>query len=740
VEKEALALGTDTILRVAISAPLRRLFDYLPAAGGKPAVPGGRVRVPFGRTSQVGIVAELANSSELPVSRLRRVQQVIDTAPLLQEADIALLRWAARYYAHPVGDVFAAALPALLRRGREATSTVRMLCATAEAADLDLSGLAQRAPRQAAILTHLLDEPIDAASAPEQIGAGWIDPFRRLVARGLAGEKIIDLATSPRRSRVIQAGPDLTAAQRAAVDEALAEATDPLPLLLFGVTGSGKTEVYLRVLEETLARGSQALVLVPEIGLTPQIVRRIRRRFDCEIAVLHSGLSEKERFEAWMSAQSGRASLVVGTRSAVFVPMPDCGLIVVDEEHDPSFKQQEGFRYSARDLAVVRARRAGIPVILGSATPALETMRNAELGRYRRVDLPERPGASSHPRMRVVDLRSVAASDGLATTLLAAMQRHLEAGDQVMLFLNRRGYATAMFCSACGWTADCPRCDSRMTLHQRPYKLRCHHCGRQTDPPSCCADCETELKPVGQGTERIEETLEKYFPDMPVARLDRDSAHNADSLKALLEDMRSGATRILIGTQMLTKGHDFPGVTLVGVLNADQGLFGTDFRSDERLAQTILQVSGRAGRRERPGEVLLQTSYPQHPLLERLIDGGYADFAAEALAERSAARWPPFSHLALLRAEAHDRSHPADFLSRCAHAVESSRAPHVSVLGPAPSPMERRSGRYRAQLLMQSPDRRSLHVLIDNLLERIDDMPEARRVRWSLDVDPVELF
>jgi len=420
--------------------------------------------------------------------------------------------------------------------------------------------------------------------------------------------------------------------------------------------------------------------------------------------------------------------------------MADCGLIAVDEEHDPSFKQQEGFRYSARDVAVVRAHRAGIPVVLGSATPSLESMRNAEAGRYRRVDLAERAGASAHPRVRVVDLRVTPARDGLTTPLLEAMQRHLAGDGQVILFLNRRGYATALFCTECGWVAECPRCDSRMTLHQRPPSLRCHHCDRSETPPQTCGQCGAGLRPVGQGTERIEDALASLFPDIPASRLDRDTARSREALTTLLDDMRHGRTRILIGTQMLTKGHDFPDVTLVGVLNCDQGLFGTDFRSDERLAQTILQVSGRAGRRQRRGEVLLQTSYPQHPLLGYLVRGGYAEFAREALEERAAARWPPFTHLALLRAEATGREAPREFLQRCRDMAEARGISDVSILGPAPAPMERRSGRYRAQLLFRSDSRPPLHALIDGLLPAVEAMKASRRVRWSLDVDPVELF
>ncbi len=740
MENEAALLPGEPILRVAINAPLRRLFDYLPPKAGGALLPGVRVRVPFGRTRQIGLLVELARKTDVAAGRLRRAEEILDREPLLAAPDLDLLLWAARYYGHPVGEVLGAAIPALARQGRGMGAARLCLRATVRACPADVEQLEKRAPRQAAILLRLLERPLDIEDAAGDLGPGWQEPTRRLQVRGLA--EVVEMSAEPPEEDAapIAGGPTLTPSQEAAVAAILDTQKEPGPVLLFGVTGSGKTEVYLRVIESVLAEGRQAMVLVPEIGLTPQTLRRFQRRFGYPIAVLHSGLTDRSRLDAWMDARSGRARIVIGTRSAVFTPMQDCGVIAVDEEHDPSFKQQEGFRYSARDVAVVRAHKAGIPVVLGSATPSLESMRNAEAGRYRRVDLAERPGASSHPRVRVVDLRVTPARDGLTAPLLETMQRHLASDGQVILFLNRRGYATALFCTECGWVAECPRCDARMTLHQHPVSLRCHHCDRSEPPPPTCGRCGAGLRPVGQGTERIEAALAGLFPDVATGRLDRDTARNREALAALLEDMRHGRTRILIGTQMLTKGHDFPDVTLVGVLNCDQGLFGTDFRSDERLAQTILQVSGRAGRRHRQGEVLLQTSYPQHPLLGHLVRGGYAEFAREALQERAEAGWPPYTHLALLRAEAAGRGTAMGFLQRCREKAGARNAPSVAILGPAPAPMERRSGRYRAQLLLRSTTRPPLHALLEELLPIIESMKESRHVRWSLDVDPVELF
>jgi primosomal protein N' (replication factor Y) len=509
--------------------------------------------------------------------------------------------------------------------------------------------------------------------------------------------------------------------------------------LLYGVTGSGKTEVYLRLAAEAIARGRQVLVLVPEISLTPQLVERFRSRLATSVVVLHSSLADGERLAAWRAAKDGRAGVVLGTRSAIFTPLHRPGLIIVDEEHDPSFKQQEGFRYHARDVAVMRARRLGIPIMLGSATPSLETLHNVDSGRYDELRMPQRARAAAiEPKIRLIDLRTVPAPGGLSAPLLEAMQRHLAQGAQVLIFLNRRGYAPAWFCSRCGWSASCARCDARLTYHRSDEGLHCHHCGAQHPAPQTCPSCGASARPVGQGTERITESLAACFPAISIARVDRDSTRRRGSLQSLLDDVKSGATKILVGTQMLTKGHDFPDVAMVGVLNADQGLFGTDFRSAERLAQILVQVAGRAGRAERAGEVYIQSAYPEHPLLQRLIREGYASFALAALEERRAAGWPPFSALAVLRAEAADPFQPTAFLTRAGEAVRPFGR-EVSVFGPAPASMARRAGRFRAHLVLQATHRVALQRLLAEWLPQLDTLPEVRRVRWAIDVDPQEL-
>ena len=535
-------------------------------------------------------------------------------------------------------------------------------------------------------------------------------------------------------------GPEPTPEQRTAVAAIESSQGRYTSFLLHGVTGSGKTEVYLRAIESVVARGQQALVLVPEIALTPQLVSRFAARFDAPLAVLHSSLTDQERLRAWRAARSGAAPVVIGTRSAIFAPLAKPGLIVVDEEHDASYKQQEGFRYSARDLALVRAQRLAVPVVLGSATPSLESLERVRSGRGTLLELPNRTGGARPPQLHLIDLRKHAATQGIATPTLLTMKRHLDAGGQVLLYLNRRGYAPSLFCPACGWVAPCPRCDARLTVHQRERSLHCHHCGTQQPVPEVCPTCGEPVKPVGQGTERIEETLQRLFPELPLARIDRDAMRRRGSLEEAIERIHRGEVRILVGTQMLTKGHHFPDVSLVVVLNADQGLFGTDFRASERLAQTIVQVAGRAGRAERAGEVLIQTEFPEHPLLAQLVTGGYDAYAEAALQERKAASWPPFARIAVLRAEAAGREVPMTFLDRARDLAQSCDVAGIELLGPAAAPMERRAGHYRAQLLLHGQGHSQLQRLFSRWLPLVEDLPDARKVRWSLDVDPLELF
>jgi primosomal protein N' (replication factor Y) len=730
------------ILAVAVDAPLRRLFDYRapPGRTSETLHPGMRLWVPFGRRRVVGTLVEWRSHSDLPAAKLRTAFGVIDEEPVLDAALLGLLTWSADYYRHPPGEVIAAALPASLRSGAGARETTERWTLSAAARTGGLPPLPERANRLREMAEFLGKRDRADAAELATLSNRWRDHVRELEKRGWVSR--LREPTSPIARRPVVAGtrPEPTPGQRAAIDAIMAAQGRYAPFLLHGVTGSGKTEVYLRAIETIVARGEQALVLVPEISLTPQLVARFAARFDAPLAVLHSSLTDRERLEAWRAARSGTAPVVIGTRSAIFAPLARPGLVVVDEEHDPSYKQQEGFRYSARDLALVRAQRLGVPVVLGSATPSLESLERVRSGKAMLLALPDRTGGASHPALHLVDLRKHAETQGIATPTVLAIQRHLETGGQVLLYLNRRGYAPSLFCPSCGWVAPCPRCDARLTVHQRERRLHCHHCGTEQRIPDVCPGCGEVVKPVGQGTERIEETLARLFPDVPLARIDRDAVRRRGALEAALDRVTRGEVRLLVGTQMLTKGHHFPDVSLVVVLNADQGLFGTDFRASERLAQTIVQVAGRAGRAERPGEVLIQTEYPEHPLLAQLVSGGYDAFASAALVERQQARWPPFARIAVLRAEAARREAPLALLDRAREIAESLAGRDVEVLGPAAAPMERRAGHYRAQLLLHAASHTPLQRLLARWIPALEELPEGRKARWSLDVDPLELF
>jgi primosomal protein N' (replication factor Y) (superfamily II helicase) len=683
---------------------------------------------------------EVAEASEVPPALLKPVFEVLDPTPLLDPAALALVGWAAQYYHHPVGEVLGTALPKALRQGASATATVVRWHVTEPGAAAWASGEPRRAPRQRALLGLMLEHGGATPEFLDEHAGSWREAARALMARGWIASSTETLADVAAPASVRTAGPELSAEQSAAVEAVTAALGRFGAFLLHGITGSGKTEVYLRLIERVLRSGQRALVLVPEIGLTPQLLSRVRERFEAPMAVLHSALTDQERLLAWRRCASGVARVVLGTRSAVFAPVPELGLIVVDEEHDASFKQHDsGFRYSARDLAVVRARHAGVPVVLGSATPALETLHNVAAGRYTRLPLERRAAQAQPPRLALVDLRSHPVRGGLSAPVMRAIERHLADEGQVLVFLNRRGYAPTLLCTACGWIAPCSECDARLTVHLAAGRLRCHHCGADSPLPERCPQCGFPVKSVGQGTERIEETLQELFPGVGLARLDRDVVRRRGDLEEVMQRVSSGQARILVGTQMITKGHDFPNVTLVAVLNADQGLFSTDFRAPERLAQTIVQVAGRAGRALKPGEVLIQTEFPDHPLLTDLLAAGYEGFARAALKERSQAAWPPFSRLAALRDSARTREAALDFLT-AARALAARPPQGVRLLGPVPAAMARRAGRYHAQLLIESRERASLHGFLDEWLPQLAELRSARAVRWSLDVDPIELF
>jgi primosomal protein N' (replication factor Y) len=736
----------EAILRMAVPAPLQTSFDYLAPKGIDTTAlrPGERFMVPFGRVERCAVLLEVVTETEVEKARLRRASRRLDRGPLIGAKELELLLWASDYYHHPVGEVVAAALPLRLRKGKPLAAGARPGWRLTAAGREQLPQELKRAPRQAAVLNVLQHSP-EGVLAQEEIYARCDEcrgVLRALAQKGWVESWALEaIPSSGAQPSPENPGHCLNPTQKAAVDAVLESEGSFQPFLLDGVTGSGKTEVYLGLVEQMVAQGRQVLVLVPEIGLTPQLLERFRRRLAVPLALLHSGLSDLERERAWMAAANGEALVIMGTRSAVFTPVPNLGMVVVDEEHDLSFKQQEGFRYSARDLALVLGRQHSCPVLLGSATPSLESLNNVAAGRFRRLLLPERAGKASPPRLDLLDVRSVRLDGGLSPTMARMVSEELEAGNQVLLFLNRRGYAPQITCYDCGWVAECRRCDARMTLHLGSNILWCHHCGSQRRTDEKCPECGgADLHPLGQGTERLEEVLQQRFPGAGIARVDRDSTRHKGSLEQLLGDIREGKYSLLLGTQMLAKGHHFPNVTLVGILDVDQGLFGVDFRAAERMAQLIVQVSGRAGRAEKPGRVIIQTRHPDHPLLQTLIRQGYDAFAMEALRERRAAGLPPFSYQALIRAEAPKEGAPKAFLEQASELVQGLVCQGVELWGPVPAPMERRAGRFRAHLLLQAPNRADLQRLLRQWLPRIQELQSARRVRWSVDVDPQEML
>ena len=722
--------------------PLSRLFDYLPPDSTELPLPGCRVRVPFGRREEVGLVLGHSSDSSLPTHKIRQCSEVLDDSPLLFEPELRLIRFTSEYYHHPLGEVVAAALPALLRQGRPLHPLVETIAVSDSGEREDVAALSKRAPKQAELLEHLIDaggNGIEADRLTEEL-PNWRRAAAALFKKGhitrvQARSEDFDETLALAQSDSLTLNDDQ---QRAL--QSLRERDDFGVFLIDGVTGSGKTEVYLQRMKEIIDQGKQVLVLAPEIGLTPQLVARLRRRLGIEPALLHSGLSDIERLTAWRAARAGVARLVVGTRSAIFTPLKNPGLIIVDEEHDHSFKQQEGLRYSARDLAIVRAKHLDIPVILGSATPTLEMLHHCREGSYQHIRLPVRAGVAEPPTIRLVDTVRAPATDGISEPLSEAIKQHLEAGGQALIFLNRRGFAPTLICSSCGHIAGCERCDSRLTVHARNNELRCHHCGASRALDTICGECGEAVTPLGEGTQRVEEALSLRFPGHAITRVDSDSTQRKGAMHAVLQSARKGEADILVGTQMLSKGHHFPNLTLVGIVNADQGLFGTDFRSAERMAQSIVQVAGRAGRESRRGEVLIQTAFPDNPFWATLIEGGYERVAEQALSERETTRWPPFTRLALLRAAAHKHRDALQFLEQARRLITEQADATLRVLGPVDAPMARRAGRYRVQLLLQGSDRRRLHKLLGRLRPALEDEPSARRVRWSIDVDPIELF
>lgn len=726
-------------IRVAVPVHLYACFDYqVSAQQYAQAQVGARVAVSFGRQNLVAVIVEKI-PPEAPLDakiKLKNITELLDDTAVLDQKILTLLTWAAQYYHFPLGEVIQTALATLLRQGKPYNLLARQWdIVNAQAEDLiKRSEKQQQAYKLLKLHPHATNESILLAAGIEP------QTLKTLEKKGIIECKLSPQDFSPQTMSLAQIPLKANPEQQKAISTISKSLKRYQAFLLDGLTGSGKTEVYLQVMQQVLQQNKQVLVLVPEIGLTPQTVNRFQARFHCHIAVLHSGLNDSKRLQAWQAAQTGKASIILGTRSAIFSPMPNLGLIILDEEHDLSFKQQESFRYHARDVALYRAYLENCPIILGSATPSIESYALAEKGKLTRLELNQRAGAALMPKMHVIDLKIAKKKNGLSQQLIQEIHKRLEKQEQVLIFLNRRGYAPVLFCENCAWQAKCPYCDANLTLHQQPYlHLHCHHCSTIQRQPHQCPSCQhTELKTLGLGTAKVEAHLNELFPDVDVIRVDRDSTSRVGSWQKIYDRIQSSQPVILLGTQMLAKGHHFPYVTLVAILDIDAGLMSVDFRAPERTAQLIIQVAGRAGRGELKGDVYLQTLRPDHPLIQMLVHDDYRKFAMHSLTERQLARFPPYRYTALIRCESRSQDENQHFLQQHAAQLNAEMKDLVEIWGPIPAPMERKAGRYQAHMLIFSSDRARLHFYLNSWWQNLlHQKPTAMKL--SLDIDPQEL-
>lgn len=737
-------MTNPVFLQLAIPTPLRRRFDYLPpenlpAAQLEQWQPGMLLRVPFGAQEVIGVLLAINNTTQYPLHQLKPVIASVESRPAFTPELLALCLWAADYYQSPPGEALHTALPALLRQGEVAQVRGETLYRLSTHGKGLPDGALKRAPKQAALLAALQEREF-LSRADLDVLAIARTHLKTLIDKGLV-EAYEERPSNIHSKTILREQPLILGSEQQAALERIAHSGFQVSLL-DGATGSGKTEVYLQAIARVLAEGKQALVLVPEIGLTPQTLARFQRRFALPIVALHSGLNDRERLDAWVKARNGDARIIIGTRSAIFTPLQNPGIIIIDEEHDNSFKQQDGFRYSARDLAVMRASRLDIPLLLGTATPSLETLHNGLQGRYQYLRLTQRAGTAQAPTIQLLDIRAQTLHEGFAPETLAAIATDISAGNQVLVFINRRGFAPTLECHDCGWLANCNHCDARMTVHQNPRHLHCHHCGHQRPLIRRCPSCHSDkLQPLGQGTERSEAALQQAFPNTRILRVDRDSTRNRNAMHNLLQEVHTGEPCILVGTQMLAKGHHFADVTLVVIIDADAGLFSTDFRGPERMGQLLLQVAGRAGREEKPGRVILQSHHTEHPLVQTLMYNGYHAFAECILRERHITQLPPYRHLALLRAESKRPELAVEFLRVARQRAEQLQAssPQLHYLGPLPAMLEKRGDRFRYQLQFNSAHRKPLQLLLTELAQQLEQEAIGKRVRWSIDVDPQEM-
>jgi primosomal protein N' (replication factor Y) len=739
-----MSLFNNQVLQVALPLPLRKLFDYLyleptdaEQKNNKPKL-GQRVIVPFGRQTLVGVVINITDKSEYPIEKLKPIEALIENESSFTAEQLNLLHWAAQYYKHPIGEVFFAALPSALRENK----TIKQLAPQRLVLD-NTQNFDKKISKNATQLHKLLDILKQGSYTRSELTSKEVKStsIKRFVDDSWASWETSIATINPVSEQDTVGQLSLNTEQAIAVSaiNSLTINTDQSScFLLDGVTGSGKTEVYLQAIEHILLKQQQVLVCVPEIGLTPQTISRFKQRFKVDVELWHSGMTDKQRFNTWYKARNGQAKIVIATRSGVFLPFADLGMIVIDEEHDASFKQQEGFKYHCRSLALYRAKQANIPVILGSATPSLETLQNALVGKFHHLELKSRAAGSQLPAMKLLDLNQCRVDSGIGEPLLEKIKQCLTAGQQVMLFINRRGFAPVLMCEECRWLTECHRCSSFTTFHKSKNLLICHHCGDQQPTVHQCQGCgSTRLSTVGVGTEQLHLALQDAIPDYPVIRLDRDSTSKKGEFEAILEKINKGEPSIVVGTQMVAKGHHFPNVSLVGIVDVDGSLFSSDFRAPEKLAQLIVQVSGRAGRGSIKGEVWLQTKFPEHPVIQDLINNKYSDFASFALTEREMLNLPPYAHQVLIRAEATNEEYASHWLQ--------SITPHLNqfsdllVLGPSPAPMTKKAGKFRHMLTIQCKSRPYLHKVVDWLIENLDSVQKDNRIRWSIDIDPLDL-
>lgn len=719
------------IAHIALPVPLYQLYDYRLT---QPAAVGMRVKVPFGKRDAIGVIVSIDQQTDVPIECLKDISEIIDNEPLFTPAVWQLLNWAVSYYHFPIGEVIFHAMPVLLRQGKQASKAeIKQWQLTELGKNCDLKSLS-RSYKQQLLLTSLKNNTFSENDFSANI-------FHQLEKKQLIKQVSVTpdtvewqshFSTNPTSIR-------LNEEQTKAIASVNQQNQQFNVFLLEGITGSGKTEVYLNILSDILSAGKQALILVPEIGLTPQTIKRFKQRFNAPIDILHSGLTDKQRFEVWLRSRSGENAIVVGTRSALFTPFKHLGMIIIDEEHDNSYKQQEGWRYHARDLAIIRAKIENIPIILGSATPSLETLNNAQNQKYQLLQLTQRAGDASLAQQSILDIRGLVLCAGLSQPLIDQIKKHLSNNNQVMLFLNRRGFSPSIICHDCGWIAECPRCDMPYTYHQKQHKLICHYCDTPRALPHQCPKCgSTHLIPIGFGTEQLEKQLEILFPNIKISRIDRDTVSKKGALDNYLKEIQQGGAHILVGTQILAKGHHFPDVTLVGIVDVDGALFSCDFRATERFAQIYTQVSGRAGREAKTGEVILQTYHPDHPLLNVLLSKGYQEFAKFTLQERRQTHLPPFSYQVMIRAADRNNHHAPNFLQQIHDWLKSLDDHRLWQLGPMPSNQPKKAGYYRWQLLLQHTHRQQLQQILDQLIISIDKWSETSKVRWSIDVDPID--